>query len=268
LQLRITHLEALAAISNIIVASQLLGGHDSLSADPLVCEETDALATSYMLIKGRAHSPMMQFIHSQAMDVSVFTGILPHLSVSHITGLANLASDAASGGKFAALLALARQLGIVAIEVQVPRAALDLLHNAVQEIEKLQAQCTYSEPPLDIYRDGDVHRHPGPKVQFLRARGKPLLGASPSASPQSLFQQKPSCSFKSQPSTRSAYTKPSNTSGDLALELAKDDSLFALCPGDFQALLKACETAFSTADRGYSLRTSTQDLGHWRVWVE
>ena len=142
-----------------------------------------------------------------------------------------------------------------------------MLHNIVKEIEKLQAQCPYSEPPLDIYRDGDVHRHPGPKVQFLRARGKPL-SRSPSAPPHSLFQQKPSCSFKSQPSTRSAFTKPFNTAGDLALELAKDDSPFALCPGDFQALLKACENAFSTADRGYSLRTSTQDLGHWRVWVE
>ena len=163
---------------------------------------------------------MMQFIHSQAMAVPAFTGMLPHLSVSHITGLANLASDAASRGKFAALHALAHQLGIVAVEVQVPQAALELLHNAVQEIEKLQAQCPYSEPPLDIYRDGDVHRHPGPKVQFLRARGKPLLSAPPSAPSHFLFQQKPSCSLKSQPSTRSAFTKSFNTAGDLALLVA------------------------------------------------
>jgi hypothetical protein len=64
LQLHIVHLEALVAIINIIVASQLLGGHDSLPADCLVCEETDALDTAYMLIKGRARSPMMQFINS------------------------------------------------------------------------------------------------------------------------------------------------------------------------------------------------------------
>ena len=105
MQLHITHLEALAAIIHIIVADQLLGGHDSLPTDLVVCEETDALATAYMLAKGRAHSPMMQFtcIHAQAMAVPEFTGMLPHLSVSHITGLANLASDAASRGKFEAL---------------------------------------------------------------------------------------------------------------------------------------------------------------------
>ena len=153
-------------------------------------------------------------------------------------------------------------------KVQVPEAALDLLHNAVRELEKLQAQCPYSEPPLDIYRDGDVHTHPGPKVQFVRSRGRPSENVSPKLSPHSLFQQKPSCSFKTQPTPRSAFTKPFNTAGDLALELAKDESPFALCPGDFQGMLKACENAFSTADRGYSLRTSTQDLGHWRVWVE
>ena len=66
LQLHITHLEALAAIFNIIVADQLLGGHSSLPADCVVCEETNALATAYMLIKGRAYNPMMQFIHARA----------------------------------------------------------------------------------------------------------------------------------------------------------------------------------------------------------
>jgi hypothetical protein len=196
------------------------------------------------------------------MAVPEFTGMLPHLSVSHITGLANLASDAASRGKFEALHALARQLGVVAVEVQVPEAALDLLHNAVRELEKLQEQCPYSEPPLDNYRDGDLHRHPGPKVQSIRSRGRPSSTVSPKLSPPSLFQQKPACSFKTQPTPRSASTKPIDTAGDLALELAKDESPFALCPGGFQGLLKACENAFSTADRGYSLRTSTQDLGH------
>ena len=228
LQLHITHLEALAAIINIIVADQLLGGHDSLPTDRVVCEETDALATAYMLIKGRAHSPMMQFIHAQAMGVSAFTSMLPHLSVSHIIGLANLASHAASRGKFEALHALARQLGVVAVEAQVPEAALDLLHNAVKELEKLQAQCPYSDPSLDIYRDGDVHRHLGPKVQFIRSRGQPSAAASPKLSPRSLFQQKPSCSFKTQSTPRSAFTKPFNTAGDLALEPAKYESPFAL----------------------------------------
>ena len=84
LQLHTTHLGALAAIINVIVADQLLGGHDNLPADLVVCEEIDALATAYMLIKGRAHNPMMQFIHAQAMAVPVFSSMLPHLSVSHI----------------------------------------------------------------------------------------------------------------------------------------------------------------------------------------
>ena len=268
LQLHITHLEALAAIINVIMADQLLGGHDSLPKDMVVCEETDALATAYMLIKGRAHSPMMQFIHSQAMNMPQFSGMLSHLSVSHITGLANLASDAASRGKFEALHALARQLGVVAIEVQVPDAALELLHNAVRELEKMQEQCPYSEPPLDIYRAGDLHRHPGPKVQYVKSRGRPQVLVSCSQPNNIASQQRPICSFKAQPTPRSAFTKPFSTANDLALELSKDESPFALCPGDFQGLLKACENAFSTADRGYSLRTSTQDLGHWKVWEE
>ena len=76
------------------MADLLLGGHDSLPLNLIVREETDALATAYMLIKGRAHSSMMQFIHTQALNVPQFVGMLPHLSVSHITGLTNLASDA------------------------------------------------------------------------------------------------------------------------------------------------------------------------------
>ena len=184
-----TYLGALAAIINIIGADQLLGGHDSLPADLVACEDTDAMVTAHMLIKGRAHSPMMQFNYAQAMAMPAFTGMLPHLSMCHITGLANLASDAASRGKLEALHALARQLGVIVVEVEVPQVALDLLHNAVKEIEKLQAQCPYSEPPLDIYRDGDVQRHPGPKVQFLRARGHPLIPAPPGVSSYSPFHQ-------------------------------------------------------------------------------
>ena len=103
LQLRISHPESLAAIINIIVADRLLGGHDSLTTGLVVCEEIAALATAYMLIKGRVHSLMMLFIHAQAMDVPAFTGMLPHLSVSHITGLTKFAFDAASRGKFEAL---------------------------------------------------------------------------------------------------------------------------------------------------------------------
>ena len=84
------------------------------------------------------------------MAVLAFTSMLSHLSVSHITGLAHLASDAASQGKFEALHDLARQLGAVVVGVEVPQVALDLLYNVVEEIEKLQAPCPYSEPPLEI----------------------------------------------------------------------------------------------------------------------
>ena len=45
-QLHITHLEALAAIINVIMADLLLGGHDNLPMSLVVCEETDALATA------------------------------------------------------------------------------------------------------------------------------------------------------------------------------------------------------------------------------
>ena len=183
-----------------------LGGHDNLPMSLVVCEETDALATAYMLIKRRTHSPTIQFIHTQALNELQFVGMLPHLSVSHTTGLANRASDAVSRGKFEALHSLARQLGVIAVEVQVPNAALDLLHNAVRELEKLQEKCPYTEPLLDIHKDGDVPTHPGPKVQFIVSRGRPQLPTSCKPIACTATQHRPGCSFKAQRTPRSAFT--------------------------------------------------------------
>ena len=59
----------------------------------------------------------MHFIHAHAIDVPAFTGMLSHLGVSHNIGLATLASDATSRLKFETLHALARQLGVIAVDV-------------------------------------------------------------------------------------------------------------------------------------------------------
>ena len=55
---------------------------------------------------------------------------------------------------------------------------------------------------------------------------------------------------------------------DLALALSADKSDFAIFPGDYVALLSACEFAFGMADKAYALRTTEKDVACWRSWKE
>ena len=189
------------------------------------------------------------------MGRPAFTGMLPHLSVSHNTGLASLASDAASRGKFEALHALVRQLGVVAIEVQVSQVALDLLHNAMNEFEKLQAQCPYSEPPLDIYKDGDVHRHPGPKARFIRSRGQLAAAVSSKIPPRPPFP------------VESFLLLHGTTDSTRCLHQAVRHSCMVTLHWSWQRTSLPLPCALETS-RGCALRTSSEDLRHWRVRVQ
>jgi len=102
---------------------------------------------------------MMQHIHAEALQIRQFRGMLPFLEIKHIIGLANLAADAASRSKLDALRALARQLGMKAVQVDVPQTALDLVQSAAMKFHQLEqsehAPDQYEDPPLDIHNDGD-----------------------------------------------------------------------------------------------------------------
>ena len=42
----------------------------------------------------------------------------------------------------------------------------------------ISLKCPYTESLLDIHKDGDVPKHPSPKVQFIGSRDRPKLSTS------------------------------------------------------------------------------------------
>ena len=76
--LHISSLEGIAAVVNIVCVHRLIGGTDHLPAD--ACIE----ATAQILIRGRARSPAMVFLHSLALQIPEFVAMLPFLRIMHV----------------------------------------------------------------------------------------------------------------------------------------------------------------------------------------
>jgi hypothetical protein len=135
LTLHITALEAIAAVVNLVWAAQLLcGGLDNCADLPehqLLTLHVDAQATAHVLVKGKARSPMMQFIHSWALGLPGFSEFLAQVDIHHIFGVSNLASDAASRGLKHVLLALGKHLRLKLVHRPAPEVARSLLRDAV-----------------------------------------------------------------------------------------------------------------------------------------
>ena len=74
---------------------------------PHVAIHVDAQATAHMLIKGKAKSAMMRWVHSKALAEPPYCAVIHNSTASHIFGRSNIASDAASRGLHAVLAALA-----------------------------------------------------------------------------------------------------------------------------------------------------------------
>ena len=87
-------LEFIAALTSILTFAQSI----SLPADMehTLHVRVDALATPFILTDDAASSPAMIALHSFALDHPQFQALAPYLLVSHVPGVGNELSDAAS----------------------------------------------------------------------------------------------------------------------------------------------------------------------------
>ena len=127
LTLHISILEAIAAVVNVVCAHRVMGGTEHLPPEPCIEAHIDAQATAQVLIKGRAKSKAMAFLHQAALDIPEFKEMLPFLLVLHVFGLGNIASDAASRGYDNVLQIVATSLGMRVMPLQEPMIARELL---------------------------------------------------------------------------------------------------------------------------------------------
>jgi hypothetical protein len=328
LELDIPILEAIAAVASVVMLSRVIGGVGGLRDSLRLELHVDAEATARMLIKGKAKSPMMVVVHTAALELPEFTSLLPHLTVKHVFGSGNPASDAASRGHFVVLRAIATSLRLKLIRMDAPECAqamLDLclsLHR--KRAERSQNPPDPAPPRDDVEEAGPssaahealvqtpqqrtvpVQRpaaqggsrgvrvgeasNPGPTfvphrcaLPLVKAGGAANGGKRSKANETEGFVPhacKRSCragpppagstDCRSSPLSTSCAQRSfsfMNNAGELAQELWKDQSPFALCKGNWEQLLQACEIAVSTADSAFSLRTAKQDQGHWQAWV-
>lgn len=301
LTLHISILEAIAAIVNVVCVHKLMGGTDHLPPDTCVEVHVDAQATAQILIRGAARSPAMAHLHSLAMELPAFVEMLPFILILHVFGLGNIASDAASRGYDQVLEIIANSLGLKLTHLPEPELAWSLLDACVEWRTKQRHEHCWGD---DGIRFGDAN-HPGPTFCPIQ-RGvdatdcEPRFGvdaAQRAAGKRSFsdYQREsavPSVSFAPlarQPDAEAAVLHPIlQPSGlrvgqttrapscrqridhisvnSLASALWADTSQFAICKGNFQQLVQACEVALSTAANAFSLRTSNQDKGHWKAW--
>ena len=165
LTLHISTLEAIAAVVNVICAHRIIGGTDHLPQDLCFEAHVDAQATTQVLIKGRARSPMMQIVHSSALMHPAFVEMLPFLLVLHCFGLGNVASDAASRGYDSVLKQVSAALGLKMVRVDPPEMAIVLLDACLAEHGKLEHEHCWGHRGERI---GDAD-HPGPFFQPLKS---------------------------------------------------------------------------------------------------
>ena len=131
LELDIPVLEAIAAVVNVTRAYRVLGGTGHLPTGVKVEAHVDAQATVHVLMKGRVRSPMMQFVHSLALQCQEFREMLPFLIAVHCFDLSNVASDAASRGYKRILRIVALALSVRLIDIPPPEMAGWLLQQCL-----------------------------------------------------------------------------------------------------------------------------------------
>ena len=135
LELDIPILEAIVAVANVMWMDQMLRGSLHLGSGepgkPHVAFHVDAQATAHMLIKGKAKSPMMRWVHRKALAEPQYCTMIHSATAHHIFGRSNIASDAASRGLHDVLAALCRHLKVKSRQTPAPALASQLLDEAV-----------------------------------------------------------------------------------------------------------------------------------------
>ena len=158
-------LEAIAAVVNGVFTHKVIGGTDHLPEDLCFEAHVDAQATAQVLIKGRARFPMMQLVHSIALQIPEFIEILLFLLVKHIFGLGNVASDAASRGYTRVLRLVAEALSVRLIRMDPPEVAWHLLSSCVKA-SKLKHEHAWG---IRGERVGETDK-PGPAFTPMQSR--------------------------------------------------------------------------------------------------
>ena len=299
LELHITTLEAIAAVVNVCAVHAVLGGTDHLPEDVCVECHVDAKSTADILIKGRARSPMLAFLHTLALQLPQFLAMLPFTIVMHCFGLGNLASDAASRGYDDVIRVVAECLGLKVIHLDLSAIALLLLRKCLEKHRQLGRQ----KHEHCWGRRGEVigqAKIPGPETfvpysrKRLRSQTAGTAGLQGPSGPllQPVVEERGS-SFVSHQRSRIASATADEPSGpqrsagvyqapqeplqrprvlgavtarSLATALWHDGSDFAICTGDWDQLYVACEVALHTAGDAFALRTAQQDVGNWKSW--
>ena len=287
LKLHITTLEAIAAVVNICAVHDVLGGVDHLPADSCIECHVDAKSTADILIKGRARSEMLAFLHSLALQLSEFVSLLPFMVVVHCFGLGNLASDACSRGYDDVLQVISSSLDIRMIPVDPSQLGLELLHQCLRkhrDLNKGKHEHCWGYRGVVV---GEAKK-PGPE-SFIPYSRKRALHSSPQppqpqqqAAEQSFRPHKRACidtshglpdnsvNLYSAPSLSTARPRLMTrvTAQALASELYKDHISSVICPGNWPQLLAACELALCTAGNAFALRTAQQDVSNWKSWAD
>jgi hypothetical protein len=115
-----------------------MGGTGHLPAGACFEAHVDAQATAHVLIRGKARSKMMQFVHTLALQCGGFKQMPPFLIVSHCFGLGNVASDAVSRGYGKVLRVIAQALDVKLVEAPAPEMAIWMLDQCPKHASKLK----------------------------------------------------------------------------------------------------------------------------------
>ena len=279
--LHISLLEAIAAVVNVVCAHRLMGGTDHLPPDTCIEAHIDAQATAQVLIRGKARSPALVFLHQAALQIPEFREMLPFLLVLHVFGLGNIASDAASRGYHNVLQVVAISAGVRLIHLPEPVLARKLLDKCLMWRCRMLHEHCWGDDAI-LYGEAEnpgptfncIKRCPQVPTEQLQEETAPAVKhasfnqirrqqmtincSSTAVLPKAICQKESSCTQRPVVSNLSVQ--------NLASMLWADLSPHAICRGNYEQLLTACAVALDTAAEAFSLRTAKQDIGHWDAW--
>ena len=245
-----------------------------------ICPDGDSVAqaTAQVLIRGRAKSPALVFLHQAALQIPEFREMLPFLLVPHVFGLGNIASDAARRGYHNILKVVAIGAGVRLIHLPEPVLARTLLDKCLIWRCRMLHECCWGDDAI-LYGEAD---NPGPtfncikrgsqvptgqlqeqtapavkRASFSQIRRKQITVncSSTAVLPKAICQRESGCTQRPIVSNLSVQNSTSVLWNDL--------SPHATCKGNYEQLLTASVVALDIAAEAFSLRTAKQDIGHW-----
>ena len=284
LSLDIPILEAIAAVANIIWVHRILGGTSCIPVDTTFEAHVDAKATADVLIRGKARSPMMQFVHSLALTFEGFKQMLPFLVAMHCFGLGNVASDAASRGYDGVLRRLAEALSVKMIPTPPPEAALYLIEACLVNVGRKKHEFCWGfdgvivgeakkpgpffEPTVSSVYTASVAKPAGEEAEHASKRARRF---EPMSNRLSLpNDQQPAAPRQDQALSTRVHSRVDGPLNPLSLAqmLWTDPSDHAICKGNWDQLVQCCEVALDAASDAFAQRTSEADAGHWKAWSQ